>query len=350
MTAGGTPASTTGLRRRRIDLRRTIAVLLLIGALAPGVWLREERVLQTRTDEVTFRPLPHEGPARGGDGLRLVGAWQLTSSDPRFGSYSALVVRSDGRLRAYSDSGQWLEFAPPGMRAEADVEFGSVRDHGGKAANDVEAAAHDQGTGTTWLALEFTNTIRRINHETVEVAPPAMAGFPANGGAEAMARLPDGRFVVLAEGAGPLSPMRRTGLLFATDPLVDDSATVFAFDPPPGYDPTDAAALPDGRVMILLRALSLRPFPAFGSKLVVADPAEIEAGEPWPWREVAHLSGLAPRENYEGLAVMPGDSGVVLWLISDANRSVLLQRTLLLKLVWDEGVGGGAAAPGLRRP
>src|SRR5690606_12197778 len=123
-----------------------------------------------------------------------------------------------------------------------------------------------------------------------------------------------------------LSPMRRTGLLFATDPVIDDRAIAFTFEPPLGYDPTDAAALPDGRVLILLRSLSFR-LPPFESRLVVADPAEIEAGRPWPWREVARLSGIAPRENYEGLAVVPDESGLVLWLISDSNQNVALQRT-----------------------
>ena len=284
--------------------------------------------------------------------MYLAAAWELFSPDPRLGSYSALVARADGRLRAYGDSGMWLEFVPPGNAAGKAVEFGSVRDGKGKFANDVEAAAYDPDTGTTWLALEFTNTIRRINHATAVVAPPAMDGFRANGGAEAMTRLPDGRFIVLEESAAPLSPARRTGLLFATDPAVDDRATAFVFEPPFGYDPTDAATLPDGRVLILLRGLTLTAFPPFESKLVVADPAEIEAGRPWPWREVAHLSRIAPRENFEGLAVTPGESGLELWLVSDANRGVALQRTLLLKLVWNEDAPPSerAAAPNLRRP
>ena len=44
--------------------------------------------------------------------------------------------------------------------------------------------------------------------------------------------------------------------------------------------------------------------------------------------------GATPTENFEGLAVVPGQrGGVVLWLISDDNQSAF-QRTLLLKLLW----------------
>jgi hypothetical protein len=276
--------------------------------------------------------------------VTLAGAWELASDDARFGGYSALVVRADSRLRAYSDSGTWLDFTMPDRPGGPGPVFGIGRLPGGKYVNDIEAAAYDPASGTTWLALEFTNSIRRVDSEVVEVAPATMAGFRDNGGSEAMARLLDGRFVVLAESAAPLSPMRRTGVLFATDPVRDQRATVFAFDPPAGYDPTDAATLPDGRVLILLRGLKLTGYPLFESMLVVADPADIEPGRPWPWREVAHLSNLAPRENYEGLAVVPGEQGLELWLIADANDSVVLQRTLLLKLIWREEAQPGDAA------
>ena len=101
--------------------------------------------------------------------------------------------------------------------------------------------------------------------------------------------------------------------------------------------------LPDGRVLILLRGLAPGAWPPFKSKVVIADPADIRPGEAWPWREVADLSGLVPPENYEGLAVAQGPSGLELWLIADANRSVVMQRTLLVKLVWNEPAGAGRA-------
>jgi hypothetical protein len=337
------------MSRRRFG--RPALALLLCLAVAPGLWWRSEKSELVRSGALAVAPLA-VAASRGDGEVTLAGAWELASDDARFGGYSALVVRAGGRLRAYSDSGTWLDFTMPDRPGGPGPVFGIGRLPGGKYVNDIEAAAYDPASGTTWLALEFTNSIRRVDSEIVEVAPAAMAGFRDNGGSEAMARLPDGRFVVLAESAAPLSPMRRTGLLFATDPVRDPRATVFAFDPPAGYDPTDAATLPDGRVLILLRGLKLTGYPLFESMLVVADPADIESGRPWPWREVAHLSNLAPRENYEGLAIVPGEQGLELWLIADANDSVVLQRTLLLKLIWREEAQPGDAASagrGLRR-
>ena len=351
MTAGAPAEPVTSAAGTRVDLGRVFALLLLIGALAPGLWWRSEWVPLTRTGTVTFLQITDAAARRGEGEVQLAGVWRLTSRDSRFGGYSAMVVRADGKLRAYSDSGLWLEFDAPDNPTGIDPRFGDIRGGGGKYSNDVEAAAYDPETGITWLALEFVHAIRRISHETVEVAPPAMAHFRQNGGAEAMVRLPDGRFLLLAESAEPLSPRRRTGLLFATDPVIDDRATAFDFEPPLGYDPSDAALLPDGRVLILLRALSFTNFPPFAARLVVADPADIEAGKPWSWREVAHLSGVVPPDNYEGLAVVPGESGLVLWLISDANQAVLLQRTLLVKLVWNESdAPRNEAPPQVRRP
>ena len=44
--------------------------------------------------------------------------------------------------------------------------------------------------------------------------PPAMRDWAANGGPEAIARLPDGRFIVLSEDPPWLSAGERPGLLF----------------------------------------------------------------------------------------------------------------------------------------
>lgn len=334
----------------RARLRRLALAALLCLALAPGLWWQPRQAQFERTGNLWIEPLPIDVPRRAGDGLILAGVWLLTSDDRRFSGYSALVFQARGRLRAYSDTNRWLEFDRPDRPGGPSARFGLVPGYDSGGHNDLEAAAHDPASGATWLAFERINTIRRIgpdDEESSSAAPPAMATFRRNGGAETMVRLSDGRFVVIAESGDWRSPLRRTGLLFAQDPVTDPRASVFAFHPPAGYQPTDAAVLPDGRVLILLRGLSLGHWPPFASKLLVADPADIRAGETWPWREVADLSGLVPRENYEGIAVRPGKSGLEVWLIADANRSVLLQRTLLVKLVWNEPAAAGSR---LRRP
>lgn len=317
--------------------RRRVWAALLLFAVTPGLWLQSPPSEGEKTGNLSVEALP-VGPSPEGASLRVAGAWVLSSDDRRFLGYSALVVQADGRLRAYSDASRWLEFDPPDRAAVRRPRFGLVPGFDNAGHNDLEAAAHDPASGLTWLAFEHINSVRRVgpgSEDATSVAPTSMAAFSDNGGAEALARVPNGRFVLIAERAGWRYPLQRSALLFARDPVADPSATPFVFVPPPGSSPTDAAGLPDGRVLLLTRGLAAGRWPPFRSKLLVADSADIRAGEAWEWQELADLSGLVPPENYEGLAVEAGRDGFVLWLISDANRSVLLQRTVLVKLVWD---------------
>jgi hypothetical protein len=337
------------MTRRR--LQRTLAILLCL-AVAPGLWWQPPSPTGERTSRLRIEPLPIAA-ARKGESMQVAGAWLLESDDRRFGGYSALVVGTGGRLRAYSDSSRWLEFDPPDGPALMVPEFGATPGFDYVGHNDLEAATRDPASGLTWLGFEHINTLRRIGpgpEDAASVAPPAMSGFSPNGGAETLVRLPDGRFVVIAERAGWRYPLRRNGLLFAKDPVTDTRATSFVFAPPPTFNPTDGAALPDGRVLILTRGFALTRWPPFRSKLLIADAADIKPGEAWPWQELADLTGLVPPENYEGLAAEPRGSGFALWLIADANRSALLQRTVLVKLDWDGRSPESPASARVRRP
>ena len=75
--------------------------------------------------------------------------------------------------------------------------------------------------------------------------------------------------------------------------------------------------------------------PRFGTWLVLADPAQVQPGQPWRSVPLANLHGTGLEENYEGLAIEPdADGRVTVWLISDSNGAVT-QRTLLLRLELD---------------
>jgi hypothetical protein len=163
-----------------------------------------------------------------------------------------------------------------------------------------------------------------------------MRGWPSNGGPESLLRLADGRFLVLSEDPVPTDGHASMGLLFPSDPVSEAKAATFAFTPPSGLYPSDMTQLPDGRVLILARGVSLLP-PHFTASVLLADPAAIRPGKAWPWRLVARIDGRAvPYENYEGIAVSGGADGgpLTIWLICDDNQSVLLQRSLLVKLRW----------------
>ncbi|MEY4056455.1 MAG: hypothetical protein RL519_1790 [Pseudomonadota bacterium] len=310
--------------------RRLLSVLLVLG-LAPAVWLQEPpprpNSSQSLHAEVLELPAnPRLGP------FRLTGAWHLTSPNSDFGGYSALLSNGPGRLVTFSDMGVRLDLPMPGTGGPVRIARLMPDKNGMKASRDVESAAHDPATGGFWLALEGRNLFLHL--VPGEVAPrvvpgPELAGWPSNSGAEAMTRLSDGRFLILAEAGDTV----HEGRLLPLAPDGVDHAQRFTFITPPGYRPTDVAQLPDGRVLILLRELRWPLPPRFGTRLVLADPSEIAAGQPWRGRVIAGLDGTGLEENYEGLAIVPGQGGKLnAWLISDDNAAAATQRTLLLRL------------------
>ena len=314
-------------------LRAIIASLLAAAALT--TLARDAPRAPDVRPALSLRALPH--PARIGPRVAVAGAWQLTSSHAEFGSYSALAALDDDRLAAFSDRGARLDFTAPGggdkpTSPRFDV-LAATRGTASKRERDAEAVARDPASGTLWVAYEQTHSIVRFapgGTVTGRVGPAAMRGWPANRGAEAMVRLGDGRFVVIAEVRADGS---HRALLFARDPVEGGAPLAFEYAPPPGMRPTDIAALPDGRVVVLNREL-LFPW-RFRAALSVLDPREIRRSKVWRGREIACFGPSRLADNYEGMAMVPrGKGAFTIWLISDDNQAALVQRTLLMKLVW----------------
>ena len=331
-------------------MRRLILLLIVVIGLAP-VWIRSPKPLELTDDRqilqfVALR-LPHAdlGP------LQAIGAWRLESTNRHFGSYSGLVEIGDGTLAAAADTGKRLRFTPPGRTGPGPrFDFFADIDFADKAAYDIESLTRDPATGRFWVGFEHKNQIARFDaqfHSLGLVRPAAMRQWRSNSGPEAMTRLSDGRFVLLAETGLSWFDSEGPGLLFPGDPVDGVTPLEFRFHPPAGYNPSDIAALPDGRVLILLRKVVWGLPPSFVGKLVIADPATIRAGEEWRAEPLADLRPPLPMDNYEGLAVEPMPDGrVTLWLISDDNNG-MFQRTLLLELVWrpNEKARGTSRAP-----
>ena len=310
-------------------LRRLLSVLLVLG-LAPAVWLREPPPRPNASQSLQAEPLPLPGDRRVGP-FRLNGAWHLVSPNSDFGGYSALLGNGAGRLVAFSDTGVRLDMPVPGGQGPVRIARLLPERNGMKASRDVESAAHDPATGGFWLALEGRNLFLHLvpGEAAPRVVPgPELAGWPSNSGAEAMTRLADGRFLILAEAGDRV----HEGRLLPHAPDGVDHALRFSFITPRGYRPTDVAQLPDGRVLILLRELRWPLPPRFGTRLVLADPGQIATGKPWRGTVIAGFDGTGLQENYEGLAIVPGADGwLTAWLISDDNAAAT-QRTLLLRL------------------
>jgi hypothetical protein len=284
--------------------------------------------------------LDRADPARDRIGqLRYLGGWILTSRQPRFGGYSALYVKGD-QFTALADTGEYLTFQMRMPGVIGDAKFGRLPgcpgQKGIKSDCDSESMTVDPASGTTWVGFEQYNAIFRFAPDfagaEAVAAPPAMSKWPANAGPETLARLSDGRFITIGEGAriGPTSKME--ALLFAGDPTDPIRQPVpFIYRPPRGYVPTDAQQLPDGRIVVLNRHFELMD--GMWAALTVFDPATIVAEQLVHTELIAELKPPLTVDNMEGLSITQENGRPVLWLISDDNQNGI-QKTLLLKFVF----------------
>ncbi|UVI39889.1 esterase-like activity of phytase family protein [Qipengyuania spongiae] len=317
-------------------LRRRLAAATLVLALAPGLWLRTPVPTGDDLPPITLSPLAI-GPAASGP-FRLLRGWELTSDDPSAGGYSALLWRGGDRLLAASDTGRMIELEGPDFTgAEQRPIF--TRGAYDKVSGDIEALAGEPGGGRVWAAAEGRNAITRASSALVgevEARPPAMAGWRYNSGPESLARLPDGRFVVVAESARGGTHM---GVLFAGDPVADPGldadGAIFGLAVPDGFRPVDAVPHPDGTLLVLLRKVVWKLPPGFATTIARYRIADLAPGRVWRPVDSFALPDGAPTDNYEGIALRPESSGTAtVWLISDDNRSGF-QRSLLLEFAYD---------------
>ena len=320
-------------------MSRRLAILALLVALAP----LPLAIGAARPGGVTATPLPLDtrDPARRSVGaLDYVGGWQLRGSDRRFGGISSMTL-ADGRFTMLSDTGIVTQFRFTGDEPVADYALHPLPDGPGdayrKVNRDSESSTRDPVTGRLWAGFETRNEIWRYTAGFAAVdghaAPPAMADWPVNLGAEAMVRLHDGRFLVFAE-TRQRPDHSHLVLAFPGDPVAGAVPFAFGVDGPAGYAPTDAAELPDGRVVVLMRRFSptaglLSLTPGFSAAVTVFDPRAIKPGATIRMDTLAMLALPLTVDNMEALAVERRGGRTLLWIASDDNFFVA-QRTLLL--------------------
>lgn len=320
-------------------MRRTLTILSLSACLLPSASAINSRDQLGPHAVISADRVPLDGgdAARTRLGaLTYLGGVRLRSPDPAFGGFSAMQVIGD-RFLLVSDGGQMVRFRLDRDFRLTEPSFGDVRDGPvtgwQKADRDVESLAHDPVSGKIWLGFERENQIWRYDSLPGRgerfAAPPAMAGWPRNGGAESMVRLRDGRFIVISETARARGGKGRIALMFSGDPTEAPTRGFrFAFMPPPGFDPSDITQLPDGRLVVLLRRFSLGSL--FTAKLMLVDLAAIRPGVMVRGREIADFSGRVTRDNFEAIAAVREGRDTILWIASDDNQQIW-ERTLLLK-------------------
>ena len=307
------------------------------------VWFRSEPRSASGSQKIAFRPIAAGRSAVDALApLRLAGAWQLTGDPARVTGLSGLDILPDGRLIAVGDRGSLVLIVPPGLTgqgASAGHEVGSLDQPPGipVETDDAETVAVDRAWGRFWTAMETDNRVVRYAADgarQADIDPVPMERWPRNVGPEAMARLPDGRFLILGElrekGRDRTFPI----LLFPDDPLSGAEPVQAHLAMPGDYKPVGAAPLPDGRVLVLGRDLRL-PF-RFFSLITVIDPRAIRPAALVRAKPVAAIRGGALSDNYEGIAAAPKPGGqLTVWLVSDDNQQQILQSTKLLELTVD---------------
>ncbi|MBY0336566.1 MAG: esterase-like activity of phytase family protein [Acetobacteraceae bacterium] len=263
--------------------------------------------------------------------LRPIGAleWNLAALD--LGGVSGLHLAPDLTLTAITDQGRWIEarltLDPLGLR---DLRHGRLRDGAGQPlprGRNADAEALARLPDGSWLiAYERWHRIRR--HPRLDGpglgfdAPPGIEAAPSNGGLEALAALPDGRLLAIAEALPDEAPGTVSAWLGAPrgGRIAWDRR---AYRPAAGFSPTDATALGTGALVIERRFSWLGGFE--GRLVLVRDlAAPVLEGEAW-----LDLPPDGPAENWEAASVTRHAGRTLLLLATDDNRSSF-QRSLLL--------------------
>jgi hypothetical protein len=321
-------------------MRRILGVMAAAFMLGTFAWPvdrplpQRPPLTQMRADPV---PLDEHDPGRRRLGaLTFLEGWQLSSRDVRFGGISAMHV-DGGMVTALSDSGSIVRFSVPRRAGAMPLRIDRMPrgPRTGQRKSDRDAEALAVAGESAWVAYERWNAVWRYRlpdwRFESAAAPASLRELPFTRGPEAMARLADGRFLIFAEGPDEgdgTTPL----LLFLGDPaLAATRALRLRYRPPPAYRPTDAALLPDGRLLVLNRSFGV--FTWWRAVLTIADPRRLRPGAVLEGREIASFDGSVTGDNMEALSVTREGPRTIVWIASDDNFNPLMQRTLLLKFV-----------------
>lgn len=282
-------------------------------------------------------PLNEEDPSQRTTGkLSYVAGWALTADNPRFGGFSGLQMDAAGNLVAINDLGNWLTakldlgaigrgklllsdvaFAPYGNRTEANKDD--------KEAYDAEGLVR---FGEQFLvSFEQDHRVRITAPGQPDAPwPPAEAidfgALAPNGGLEALTWTKGGNLLAFAERGLDVDGRLKGWLVKGT------GASLLYLKPPKNFAPTDAATLPGGDVVLLLRRYSV--LDGVAVKLVRIKADDIKPGAVLAGEELAHLQPPLAVDNLEALDVMAMPDGRArLFIMSDDNLRQS-QRTLLL--------------------
>lgn len=321
-------------------MRRFLIALfpILLGQCVDGAVPGMATPVQGRKLTIQSTPVlldPSDPNRRRVGALTFLGGWSLSSDTRGFGGISGLNV--DGRLvTALSDNGTVTQFRFGRFGNASEAELFPMPEGCGKLIhkydNDTESLTRDAESGRWWIGYEWHNRICRVD-DTLQKGeatsePRAMAAWPKKKGPETLLRLADGRFLAIAEDNNAGNSTVRA-ILFDRDPTDPAAvATPITYRPPAGYRPTDAAQLPDGRILVLNRRFSVPEL--FTSSITLIPGIGPTPPDVLDGRVIATFEAPLVTENFEGISVTQEQGRTIIWLASDDNF-MRWQRTLLLK-------------------
>lgn len=281
------------------------------------------------------------------------GGLVLTSPSPNFGGFSALALDRDGNdFVAMSDAGIWMMgildydgVKPKALRA---VRIGPVLGAPGESLEesedrDAEGVALVEGTiekGRALVSFERNHRIAWLDVDKNGLSPvrrylplpEELQDAKDNRGLEAVTMLRDGPYngsvVAIAERLLDDSG-NHTGWIW-----VKGKPQAFHLANGDGYDITDAAALPNGGLLVLERRFRLPE--GVKTRLRLIRTGELVPGALVRGERLLDATMNQEIDNMEGLAVHTGADGtIIITLISDDNFNRSLQRTVLLQFALD---------------
>ncbi|MFZ5792665.1 MAG: esterase-like activity of phytase family protein [Pseudomonadota bacterium] len=342
-------------QRRPLVLHALSVALLLLAVLGlPRAHHLTAAELALQAQPVALDPV-HPAVAQVGAldyvaGFSLMPAPSLMPQAPSapFGGLSDMHLAADGTaLLAVSDIGWWWRLAlvrdPQGrLSGVGAAEAAPLLDERGRAVGakkkEADAEALTRLADGQWLVgLErhhrvwaydggADGTAAPPGPASLYPAPAAIADLPENNGIEAMAALPDGRLLLLAEGRenqtqGSAGWVGRPG---AWKRLTLARTGRFR--------PTSLALLPSGDLLLVERSFTKAEGPAVRLSRLAA--SSIGPGARLVPEPIAEWRLPLTVDNFEAVAAEPAPGGgTYIFLVSDDNQNPL-QRTLLLQFRW----------------
>jgi hypothetical protein len=350
-------ATVRGWLGPRFGVKRALIAGAIALAAAAGIAIADPKPdtsrLATEAITVTARPITsfeRLGAARTHYGrLEWLGGLELRSDATSFGGWSGLAMSANGTsLLAVSDAGTWMtaDLGMDGRRPQAltNVRTGPLKALAAKSLTrgrdrDAEAvvlAEGDLGRGKVLVAFEQNHRIGTFDIGPDGLSPPrGYLALPTP--AKRMSSLKGFEAVAMLKGGA-----RKGSLVALAEHHLDRNGhhqgwvqvrgawEGFALKDVGGFDPTDAAALPDGSLLILERRFRWLEGVKMRLRYVKAQdirPGALIAGETLLEADMAQEI-----DNMEALAVHTSARGeTIVTILSDDNFNHFLQRTVLLQ-------------------